>query len=118
MGRYGSNYPYRASWTFYGVGGNLAEDAVYPLAPEDGDGKPWMVSRNIRFKRTLEDIRELFDNHCVGCVVLECKRDRFCGDETNLWIRYAKARIQLVDNPARSYKQRQLIRETGLLQQS
>ena len=32
MGRYGTNYPYRASWTFYGVGGNLPEDAVYPFA--------------------------------------------------------------------------------------
>ena len=32
MGRYGTNYPYRAGWTFFGVGGNLAEDAVYPFA--------------------------------------------------------------------------------------
>jgi hypothetical protein len=40
LGRYGANYPYRASWTFYAVGGNLAEDAVYPFAGKDGDGKP------------------------------------------------------------------------------
>ena len=40
MGRYGTNYPYRASWTFFGVGGNLAEDAIYPFAHSDGDGKP------------------------------------------------------------------------------
>jgi hypothetical protein len=40
MGRYGTNYPYRASWTFYGVGGNLAEDAVYPFAEKDADGQP------------------------------------------------------------------------------
>jgi len=39
MGRYGTNYPYRASWTFFGVGGNLAEDAIYPVAKTDGDGK-------------------------------------------------------------------------------
>ena len=38
MGRYGANYPYRASWTFYGVGGNLPEDAIYPFAAKDGDG--------------------------------------------------------------------------------
>jgi hypothetical protein len=38
MGRYGTNYPYRASWTFFGVGGNLAEDAVYPFASKDADG--------------------------------------------------------------------------------
>ena len=40
MGRYGANYPYRAFWTFFGVGGNLAEDAVYPVADNDGDGNP------------------------------------------------------------------------------
>lgn len=40
MGRYGTNYPYRAFWTFFGVGGNLAEDAVYPLAETDGEGAP------------------------------------------------------------------------------
>ena len=34
MGRYGTNYPYRAAWTFFGVGGNLIEDAFYPLAHE------------------------------------------------------------------------------------
>jgi hypothetical protein len=40
MGRYGTNYPYRAFWTFFGVGGNLAEDAVYPLTEVDGEGAP------------------------------------------------------------------------------
>jgi len=40
MGRYGTNYPYRAAWTFFGVGGNLPEDAIYPFAAKDGDGKP------------------------------------------------------------------------------
>ena len=39
MGRYGTNYPYRAAWTFIGVGGNLAEDAVYPVASKDGQGQ-------------------------------------------------------------------------------
>ena len=32
MGRYGTKYVYRAGWTFFGVGGNLPEDAVYPFA--------------------------------------------------------------------------------------
>ena len=32
MGRYGTKYAYRAGWTFFGVGGNLPEDAVYPFA--------------------------------------------------------------------------------------
>ena len=41
LGRYGTQYPYRAGWTFYGVGGNLAEDAVYPVAEKQADGKPF-----------------------------------------------------------------------------
>ena len=41
MGRYGTNYAYRAGWTFYGVGGNLAEDAVYPFGETDTEGKPF-----------------------------------------------------------------------------
>ena len=40
MGRYGTRYAYRAAWTFFGVGGNLIEDACYPLAVTDGDGEP------------------------------------------------------------------------------
>ena len=40
MGRYGTRYAYRAAWTFFGVGGNLIEDACYPLAATDGDGQP------------------------------------------------------------------------------
>ena len=41
MGRYGTKYTYRAGWTFFGVGGNLPEDAIYPFAGLDGDGKPF-----------------------------------------------------------------------------
>ena len=40
MGRYGTRYAYRAAWTFFGVGGNLIEDACYPLAAIDGTGVP------------------------------------------------------------------------------
>jgi hypothetical protein len=38
MGRYGTRYAYRAMTTFYAVGGNLAEDAIYPIALADGEG--------------------------------------------------------------------------------
>lgn len=38
MGRYGTNYGYRAAWTFGGIGGNLLEDAFYPFASRDADG--------------------------------------------------------------------------------
>jgi hypothetical protein len=40
LGRYGTNYPYRAAWTFYGVGGNLVEDAFYPTTQVDSAGNP------------------------------------------------------------------------------
>ena len=40
MGRYGTKYAYRAAWTFVGIGGNVIEDAFYPLALNDADGKP------------------------------------------------------------------------------
>lgn len=39
LGRYGTKYSYRATWAYFGVGGNLVEDAVYPLALVDSDGK-------------------------------------------------------------------------------
>lgn len=38
LGRYGTNYPYRALWTFIGIGGNLLEDAFYPTALAEGNG--------------------------------------------------------------------------------
>ncbi len=39
LGRYGTKYLYRAAWTFFAVGGNLVEDACYPLALADSEGK-------------------------------------------------------------------------------
>jgi hypothetical protein len=41
LGRYDTKYLYRAAWTFFGVGGNLIEDAFYPLSLVDGDGEPY-----------------------------------------------------------------------------
>ncbi len=38
MGRYGTRYAYRAAWTFVGIGGNILEDAFYPVAQVDADG--------------------------------------------------------------------------------
>ena len=39
LGRYGTKYPYRAAWTFFAVGGNLVEDALYPMTLTDSDGQ-------------------------------------------------------------------------------
>ena len=39
LGRYGTNYLYRATWTFFAVGGNLVEDAIYPFGLVDADGQ-------------------------------------------------------------------------------
>jgi hypothetical protein len=38
MGRFGTKYALRAAWTLFGVGGNLVEDACYPMSLTDGDG--------------------------------------------------------------------------------
>ncbi len=46
MGRYGTKYAYRAAWTFVGIGGNVIEDAFYPLALNDADGKPFSGEHN------------------------------------------------------------------------
>src|SRR5262245_26874420 len=39
LGRYGTRYTYRAAWTFFAVGGNVVEDAIYPFGLVDADGK-------------------------------------------------------------------------------
>ena len=60
MGRYGTKYAYRAGWTFYGVGGNLAEDAVYPFAENDAEGKPFNGANKyaLRFHQSRDPARE------------------------------------------------------------
>lgn len=39
LGRYGTKYPYRATWTYFAIGGNLIEDAFYPMTLVDGSGE-------------------------------------------------------------------------------
>ena len=53
LGRYGTRYAYRAAWTFFAVGGNLIEDACYPLATTDGTGAKLDSSHSytLHFKR-------------------------------------------------------------------
>lgn len=86
----------------------LTHEHVYPIK----DMKQ-LLHGNTR--RTVEEIRGLFEHYCVGCVVLASEHERFSGDEANPWIRYAKARIKLAGNPAWSNMQRQMIVEAGLL---
>jgi hypothetical protein len=40
IGRYGTNYPFRAVVALVGLGANLPEDAIYPHAKSDSDGRP------------------------------------------------------------------------------
>jgi hypothetical protein len=56
LGRYGTKYPYRAGWTFYGVGGNLAEDAVYPFGETQADGKPFDGAHKYELHFTQDQI--------------------------------------------------------------
>lgn len=38
LGKYGIKYAYRATWTYFAVGGNLVEDAFYPTTQVDSTG--------------------------------------------------------------------------------
>lgn len=38
-GRYGTRYAYRAAWAYNALGANLPEDALYPIAMTDGEGR-------------------------------------------------------------------------------
>ena len=40
-GEYGTNYTFRALITAIGLGANLPQDAIYPVAELDGNGKPF-----------------------------------------------------------------------------
>ena len=56
LGRYGTKYAYRAAWTFNASGGNLAEDASYPLAREDGEGQRLTGADNYTLHFSREQI--------------------------------------------------------------
>jgi hypothetical protein len=56
LGRYGTKYAYRATWTFYAVGGNLVEDAFYPTTSQDGDGNTLIGSNAYRLRFTKEQL--------------------------------------------------------------
>ena len=46
MGRFGTRYAYRATWTLVGVGGNVLEDAFYPNTPIDSEGNAFDGANN------------------------------------------------------------------------
>lgn len=56
LGRYGTNYTYRAAWTFFGVGGNLIEDAFYPLSLVDSDGRAYNAANSYTLRFAEEQL--------------------------------------------------------------
>lgn len=44
-GEYGTDYLFRATVAFYGLGANLAKDAIYPTAKTDSQGNPLDASK-------------------------------------------------------------------------
>ncbi len=56
MGKYETRYAYRAAWTFFGVGGNILEDAFYPLAQVDADGNKLDGANNYTLTFTKDQI--------------------------------------------------------------
>jgi hypothetical protein len=72
-GEYGTDYLFRATVAFFGLGANLAKDAIYPTAKTDSQGNPLDGSKNqyvIRFanKEALPPVKgfwsiTLYDEH-------------------------------------------------------
>ncbi|HKE84687.1 MAG TPA: DUF1254 domain-containing protein [Vicinamibacterales bacterium] len=56
LGRYGTRYAYRATWTFFGVGGNVVEDALYPFGLVDADGKKFDGANKYVLHLTKDEI--------------------------------------------------------------
>ena len=56
MGRFGTRYAYRASWTLIGVGGNLMEDAFYPNTMVDSEGNVYDGANNYTLSFKKEEI--------------------------------------------------------------
>ncbi|MCK5468480.1 MAG: DUF1254 domain-containing protein, partial [Cyclobacteriaceae bacterium] len=56
MGRFGTRYAYRASWTLIGVGGNLLEDAFYPNTQFDSEGNVFDGANNYTLSFKKEEI--------------------------------------------------------------
>lgn len=46
IGIYGTNYLQRATVTYFGLGANLPQDAIYPTSQEDADGKEYDGTKN------------------------------------------------------------------------
>jgi hypothetical protein len=86
----------------------LTHEHVYPI-------KDLKILLRGKDGSTPKSVRQLFDSHCVSCVILESEHDRLSGQDHNPWLRYKNARIRLVDNPAWSERQRNLILQAGLL---
>lgn len=56
LGRYKTKYTYRAAWTFFAVGGNLVEDALYPLTLVDSDRQQLNGANKYVLRFTKEQI--------------------------------------------------------------
>jgi hypothetical protein len=56
LGRYGTRYTYRAAWTYFAVGGNLVEDAIYPLGLVDADGQRFNGANRYILRFTKDQI--------------------------------------------------------------
>jgi hypothetical protein len=86
----------------------LTHEHVYPIK----DMKRWLGART---NPTREDFRIHLERQCVSCVLLESEHDRSEGNDANPWLRYKKAGIRLVSNPAWPDAQRAWIMEADLI---
>ncbi|AZU02864.1 hypothetical protein X907_0316 [Glycocaulis alkaliphilus] len=56
IGRYGTDYAYRAGVALYGLGANLPEDAVYPAARTDMHGEPLRGGERYQIRFEADDL--------------------------------------------------------------
>jgi hypothetical protein len=71
-----------------------------------------------KIEPTLERISQVFETHCVACVVLGEEHDREAGTYENPWTRYKRAGIKIANNPTWTARQRELLEQAGVLDPS
>ncbi len=88
----------------------LTHEHVYPIKD--------LKLQLCKIEPTLERISQVFETHCLACVVLEEEHDREAGTYENPWTRYKRAGIKIANNPTWTARQRELLEQAGVLDPS
>ncbi|RIB14523.1 hypothetical protein C2G38_2040121 [Gigaspora rosea] len=103
VGRYGTNYIFRAYIAYLGLGANLPKDAIYPNARKDQNGSSLTGENNYRYKisftrgktppvkafwsLTMYNDQQFFVKNCLGRYALGSRDDlKYSTDDGSLTI--------------------------------